>query len=471
MRPSAGTALVLGLGLSSLLPGCFEQLPPAPPPGVGGLEAEDFVLISLNGFDPEDNATDINDYAWSMEYFEPDESPGYVYVGTGNDMIGLIYQGISAVMGSADLGEISARPPEVRRYRGDVFPLAWETVLDYREVEPEGDYQTIGFRFLRQYASQVDGVNHLYAATFGRQATVWRSATGDAGTWEVFWQSDEPGSIRYLEQHEGLLYLAFANEAPTSPDRVGKIFVTDGDQVSPVITDGFGNPENVGMMCLASFNGWLYAGTKNEQAGYEIWKLEGPDGAAGPVQVVAGGGPSPINEAVITPCIYGGQLYMGSQLNPLSNLTGGFKGADIIRINPDDTWEIVVGPGSLTGIESGFGHWPNTYIWSMAVHEGWLYTATYDQVSPFFNVLENLDQVIKALLRRRRANFVERVWRAGSDLYKTQDGVTWYAVTLNGLGDVGNYGFRTMESVGGDLYLGTSNPFDGLEVWRGRSRE
>jgi hypothetical protein len=162
---------------------------------------------------------------------------------------------------------------------------------------------------------------------------------------------------------------------------------------------------------------------------------------------------------------------MGSQLNPLSNITGGFKGADIIRINPDDTWETIVGHGSIGGVESGFGHWPNTYIWSMTVHEGWLYTATYDQVSPFFNVLENLDKVIKALVQQRSANLVERLWRAGSDLYKTRDGETWYAITLNGFDDVGNYGFRTMESVGDYLYIGTSNPFDGLEIWRGQSGE
>jgi hypothetical protein len=105
----------------------------------------------------------------------------------------------------------------------------------------------------------------------------------------------------------------------------------------------------------------------------------------------------------------------------------------------------------------------------MTVHDGWLYAATYDQVSPFFNVLENMDRVIKALTRTRQANLIEHVWRAGSDLYKTQDGQTWYRVTLDGLGDVGNYGFRTLESVGEYLYIGTANPFDGLEIWRGRS--
>jgi hypothetical protein len=462
--------ILIGPGFLAFTPGCPAPLPPLPP-DLGGLSAEDFELISLNGFDPEDNRVDINDYAWSMEHFEPDgDAPAYVYVGTGNDMIGLIYQGISAVLGSAELGDIQSRPPEVRRYRGDIFRYAWETVLDYREVGQNGDTETIGFRFLRQYRS-VDGVNRLYAATFGRQATVWRTETGDPGSWEMFWQSDEPGSIRYMEVHDGLLYLAFANEAPTSDDRVGKVFVTDGDEVTPLITDGFGDPENIGVMFVASFNGWLYAGTKNEAQGYEIWKLAGPDDDAGPVPVVTGGGPSRVNEAAVTPCVFQDHLYIGSQLNPLANLTAGLKAADIIRISMDDTWETVVGPGSISGYGSGFDHWPNTYIWSMAVHDGWLYTATYDQVSPFFNVLENLDRVIKAMTQARVANFIERAWRAGSDMYKTQDGVTWYPITLTGFDDVGNYGFRTMESVGDELYVGTANPFDGLEIWCGRARE
>ena len=267
MRPSGNIASLVVLCCVSLITGCPAALPPLPS-DIGGLKAEDFELISLNGFDPVDNRVDINDYAWSMEYFEPDgDAPPYVYVGTGNDMIGLIDQGISAVLGSAELGDVAARPPEIRRYRGDICRYAWETVLDYRDFEQDPDFETIGFRFLRQYRSPGDCVNRRYAATFGQTATIWRSATGEPSSWEVFWQTDEPGSIRYMEPHNGLLYLAFANEAPTSNDRVGKIFVTDGLEVSAVMTDGFGDLDNVGLMFLASFNGWLYAGTKNEAQG------------------------------------------------------------------------------------------------------------------------------------------------------------------------------------------------------------
>lgn len=460
------------VGIVWVVSGCIPPPAPQTPEGVGGLKTEDFQPISLNGFEPDDNAVDINDYAWSMAYFQPDgDGSAHVYVGTGNDMIGLIYQGISAVLGLNELGEVSVRPPEIRRYRGDIYTYAWQRVLDYRDVETDPNFETIGFRYMTTYRAADDGVNYLYAATFGVTPTLWRTASGDPGSWEVVWTGDETGSIRYMEEHNGSLYLAFANEAPTGDDRVGKIYVTTGTDVTPVMTDGFGDENNVGVMCLKSFNGWLYAGTMNPTAGYQVWKLEGPGDDAAPRKIVDNGGPSPNNQSAITPCVFGNKLYIGNMINPAANIASGFKAADIIRIDPDDSWETVVGPGSISGFDSGFDHWPNTYIWSMTVHDGWLYAATYDQVSAFFNVLENMDRVVKAFSRAREANPIERTWRAGSDLYKTQDGVHWYPVTLTGLGDVGNYGIRVMESVGRDLYLGMTNPFDGLEVWRGRSSE
>jgi len=450
------------------LPGC---VPPEIQDDVGGLSAGDFECISLNGFDPEDNKVDINDYAWSMEYFQSDGADrGYVYVGTGNDMIGLIYQGISAVMGMAELGDVSARPPEIRRYRDDVFRLAWERVLDYRDVEDDPDFETIGFRYMKTYRALSDGVNYLYAATMGREAILWRTATGEPGSWQIIWESGQVGSVRMMTEHNGLLYVALANEVPLG-EQIGKIFATDGDQFWPVVEDGFGNPENLGVMCLASYNGWLYAGTLNKATGYEIWKLAGPEERDEPVQIVVNGGPSSANQAAISTCVFKNRLYIGSMLDPMANIIAGRKASDIIRIDTNDDWQTVVGPDSLSGYDSGFDHWPNTYIWSMAVHDGWFYAATYDQVSAFFNVLENMDRVIEALSRRSRtANIVEQWFNAGADLYKTQDGVHWYPVTLTGFGDVGNYGLRTMTSVGDYLYVGTANPFDGLEVWRGRSK-
>jgi hypothetical protein len=473
MRIVCVPIVYLTIALACLLPGCFETAPPEAPDAVGGLSAADFQRISLNGFDPADNEVDLNDYAWSMEYFQPDgERPAYLYVGTGNDIIGQAFGGILTALIQNETVEISVGEPEIRRYREDIFPYAWETVFDYRDLDADPNSRADGFRFLRQYRNRSDGVNYLYAAMVGDRAAVWRSATGNSGSWNLFWQPDEPGSIRYLEEHNGLMYLSFDGDVPTNADAVAKIFVTDGEQVTTVVTDGFGNPDNLGVVSLASFNGWLYAGTRNRNTGYEVWKLAGPDDQAAPVRVVDGGGPSPINEAASTPCVFDGKLYLGNQLNPLASLTHPGQAADLIRIYPDDSWETVVGPDSISGYNSGFNHWPNAYIWSMAVHDGWFYVATYDQITPLLNIPELLVRVVKTLSSQaREADPVEQVAQSGADLYKTQDGEVWYTVTLDGLGSVGNYGFRTMESVGEWLYLGTANPFDGLEVWRARSEE
>lgn len=459
--------VVTALALTALF-GCIQPPPPAAPNGVGGLKSEDATLISKNGFDIADHASDRNDYAWSMAYFHPGfDAPEYVYVGTGNDMIGLIYEVIAIASNPDTAAPVASRAPEIRRYRGDLAADQWETVLDFGDFDPATTPKTVGFRTLGQYQSPSDGVTHLYAGTYGERPQLWRSATGDLGTWELFWETEGPGSFRSLHEHDGLLYVAFTQELTVGAERIGKIFVTDGFDVTPVVTDGFDNPNNIGVMFLESFNGALYAGTLNDVEGYEVWKLEGVGESLITTRVIAAGGPSAANEAAITACVFGEHLYVGCQLSPVSNVTSGLKAADLVRVAADDSWETVVGPNSLSGLDSGFDHWPNSYIWSMVTEGGWLYAATYDQVSPFFNMLSQPVRLIKALTGAKRANLIERVGRAGADLYKTQDGVTWYPVTLDGFGDAGNYGFRTMISTGDAIFIGTANPFDGLEIWRG----
>lgn len=456
--------------LAAMLPavwGCPSAEPPAEQ--VGGLKSVDFKQISLNGFDPEDSAIDRNDYAWSMAWFQADGRPrGYVYVGTGNDITGLVFQGVAAILGTRELGKVSARPPEIRRYREDLGPLEWERVMDYRDVEQDPDFSTIGFRHMATYRARSDGVNYLYAATMGEIAKVWRSATGDPGSWQLAWTTGTVGSVRMMTEHNGILYLALANEVPGT-EQIGRIWATDGETFWPVIQDGFGNPDNLGVMSLTSWNNWLYAGTMNKAAGYEAWKLLGPNPQQPPMQIVSKGGPSRVNQSAITPCVFQDKLYLGSQHDPLANIFNGGKAADIIRIHEDDRWETVVGPNSISGYDSGFDHPPNTYIWSMAVHDGWLYAGTYDYVSALAHLVENFDKVLASFMsppNGRIGTPFEHMFRAGADFYKSPDGVRWYPISLDGLGDVGNYGIRTLLSVNGAFYLGTTNPFDGLEIWR-----
>lgn len=441
-----------------------------------GLIQADFVKISENGFDPEDHAEDHNDYAWSMEYFVPDAAPqGHLYVGTGNNMFNLVvFQFQVALEGMDIVEEAPVRPPEIRRYRPDLGRKVWERVFDYRDVKQDPDFRTIGFRNMKAYRALADGVNYLYAATMGEQPVLWRSATGEPGTWETVWSDADVGSVRWMEPHNGLLYFAMAVDVP-GMTKVGRVWATDGDAVWPVVEDGFGNPDNTDVDCLTSFNGWLYAGTTNVATGYEVWKFAGPSGE-GPVPVVTNGGPSPRNEVVGTPCIFGDHLYLGSMIfvSGINLLTmNGFKGADIIRIDKNDNWQTVVGPDSLSGYGSGFNHFTNAYIWWMAVHDGWLYASTLDQGSIMREVYLHLPEIAGYLLDLLRGAkdypIIDTLLHSGADLFKTSDGVNWYPVSLTGLGNPNNYGIRTMRSVDDTFFLGTANPFDGLEVWRAQT--
>jgi len=78
---------------------------------------------------------------------------------------------------------------------------------------------------------------------------------------------------------------------------------------------------------------------------------------------------------------YLGRLYVG---------TG--SQTEIIRINADDTWDLVVGPpreatlpnGSkewkypISGLDAGFGHSLNDHAWQMDDPYGFLYVGTYN---------------------------------------------------------------------------------------------
>jgi len=442
-----------------------------------GFTRFDFVRVSENGFDPVDNAQDFNDYPWAMEYFVPDGADeGYLYVGTVNNVI----NGVMYWIGVTDVPP-EPKPPEIRRYRPDLGvrgnERAWETVLDMRD-------QTVGaggLRYMKSYRAQYDSVNYLYAATVSYPPAVWRTATGDPGDWDVIWTASAGASIRWMEIHNGLLYVATTFDLGVI-DAPFQIWATDGDSFWSVVENGLGSPDNDSVYCLASYNGWLYAGTENPTTGYEVWKLEGPgeDGAT-PVQVVANGGPTPRNEIAGTMFVFRDKLYVGSMVpfgyNPWTGNV--FKGCDVIRIDENDNWETIVGSNSVSGYDSGFGQFSNGYLWMMEEHDGWLYAGTFDNAVVIAMLVEQNPEILVDMIKYlvtgespfdgllpKQPSWADLLFDAGADLYKTRDGDTWEPVFTDGLGDPNNYGVRTMKSVGDCLYLGMSNPFDGLEVWR-----
>lgn len=474
-------------------------------PQCGGLNRCDFEKVSVNGFDAADNAVDSNHYAYSMEYFKADDaSEGHVYVGTGNNIANLVLYYITVLAEGGDLLDAPIRPPEIRRYRPDLGPTEWETVFDYHDVETDPDFRTIGFRFMTTLQLPDDEKQgatstYLYAATQGEETVLWRSKTGNYGEWEEVFRIATPGnSIRWLTQHDGRVYAAVAYDSFGETPPPGEVWASDdGVNFVPVMQDGFGNADNRGIQAVISYNGWVYAGAKNDITGFEVWKFRPTNNEPAEtaeyefVKVVEHGGPSAHNENAGMPIVFQNKLYIGTQLyvggvNPTSG--NAFQGCDIIRINEDDSWDTIVGPNSLSGYESGFNHFTNAYLWWMEEHDGWLYAGTFDQggvlaaliyniedVVAFFQEAQKLDAetvlgVMRAVNRVVDQDDYERLTHAGGDIFKTRNGVDWYPVTMDGMGNRKNYGWRTMKSSpDGHLYIGSANPTDGLEIWRGKS--
>ena len=139
-----------------------------------------------------------------------------------------------------------------------------------------------------------------------------------------------------------------------------------GNWTQPIVA-GFGITRNIGINHLAPFNGQLYAGVRNDQAGAQVYRSS--DGNTWDPVATAGFG-DPQNTGVYRLAVFGGQLYAGT-----SSWTTG-HGGEIWRspTGYSGSWARVV--------NSGFDN-PNHYIMrSSEVHDGYLYFGTQNMTPP-----------------------------------------------------------------------------------------
>jgi hypothetical protein len=326
--------------------------------------------------------------------------------------------------------------------------------------------------------TEPDGTSALYA--FGVNST-------------VMWDRNQLPPPRILRSTDGITFTplpqtpgTFLGDLPFNPDHSsfrspvsheGKLFVLSG----PVFGQGtligsadpakgddawfVASPPDIFFYEMASYNGWLYLGTFDPfGTGYAVVKTrtDGPP----PYQfvtVVPGGGylPERPSRSVVSMHVYRGKLYVGTATQ-----------TEIIRINPDDTWDLVIGSpravpkpdGSveikspLSGLDAGFGHSLNDHAWQMEMFDGRLYIGTYNACTG-----AKEDPVNGPLL----AHIM------GAHLYYTDDGWYFNAVTTNGFatpndpqGGRYDYGIRTMATTPHGLFMGTTNDHHGLAVYR-----
>jgi hypothetical protein len=208
---------------------------------------------------------------------------------------------------------------------------------------------------------------------------------------------------------------------------------------------------------LKVFNGALYVGVGDQQAGYSVWKTD----ATGPLPysltpvVTGGAGRGATMASVVSMQVFDGRLYVGSA----SWYPSLYLSCEVIRIEPDDSWQVVVGNPRLTpdglrfpisGLPDGFGNPTNFHIWRMEHHQGVLYAGTFDSAA------------------RRRSFFGRNLPSAaddGFDLYASADGEHWTTVTNDGFGNPFGFGCRSLLSTPVGLFVGSTNDAEGAGVW------
>lgn len=325
-----------------------------------------------------------------------------------------------------------------------------------------------------------DGTSALYA--FGVSAG-------------VMWDNSRIPPPRILRSVDGLTWTpvpqtpgTFLGDLPFSADHTsfrspvsfgGKLFVLSGPifgqgsliaSADPARGDDawfLAAPVDLVFYEMAEFNGWLYVGTFNPiGGGYSVLKTRAQGQPPYRFQTVVPIGayhPDPVraSRSVVSMNIFQGRLYVGTATQ-----------TEVLRINPDDTWDLVVGPPRqapavnggvewkypISGLDSGFGHTLNDHAWQMADISGSLYIGTYNASVGSRNHPEHGPKLLHNM---------------GAHLYRSSDG--WYqtAITTDGFANLGDprggrydYGIRTMAVTPYGAFFGTANDFYGLAILR-----
>lgn len=220
-------------------------------------------------------------------------------------------------------------------------------------------------------------------------------------------------------------------------------------------------PEEVRVYEMAVYQDYLYLGTQatleEPRAGYAVMKTDATGTPPYTYTVVVDEGaylsPLPSN-VVVSMYVYKGRLYVGTD-----------KPAEMIRINPDDTWDLVVGTPRetpdgwkepLSGMGPGFDWLLNEHIWRMCEHQDRMYVGTNDMTG-FGKELRFMKPFLDAM---------------GYDLFVTPNGVDYTMLTrtgfaAEGFGDQLGIGIRVFAATPYGLFFGTSNPFYGLRIYLG----
>ncbi|HLV00820.1 MAG TPA: hypothetical protein VKZ59_06115, partial [Acidobacteriota bacterium] len=211
---------------------------------------------------------------------------------------------------------------------------------------------------------------------------------------------------------------------------------------------------------LKTFNGYLYATTGDSlnPIGYGVYKTDAQGSLPYSwIPIVTAGAFRP--DGLKSPnglslWEFQGKLYVGTN-----------RPIEMIRIDKDDHWEVVVGEPRVTpeglktplsGLGNGFANFFNGHFWRMASHDDHLFVGTW-------NWSVNLGRLFN------RPSAVALIPPGGFDFYNTPDGVHWSFLSRNGFNDPINYGVRSLKSTPFGIFMGAARLTGGAPLFQDSS--
>lgn len=440
-------------------------------------------LTPTNGFNFKDLiSARQNNYAWSIS-----ELGDYIYVGTARNMML-----VTSELFIKNLEFPLSLNPTTRSDNAEIWRLRKHKNCVWEKVFTVPDNSNIyGFRYMINYRAY-NGNPALYAAGSSKPNSnlkIYKSVNG------IDWKETkstvynmgnlEGNSSRAMVVFDNKLYIANFDESnqETSPllySNLDPEFYPWKLETYPYSTNNYNPNKNpMGSITnMAVFNGHLYLATTTDDK-IQIWRTDGDKTEFNKWTLVVDGFGSPANTTALSMGVFKNHLYVsGTKKVPLSWIIP--QGCDIIRLDKYDNFEMIVGPDSISGINSGFNNPFNVYGWQIQEYDNTLFISTFDSSIFMQSMLEFLLSYKSELpLPPNVINILIKIYKIivhilnefkypfGFNLYKSYDGVNFSPVILDGLGNRYNYGGRVLyvDSLN-DLYIGTANPYQGLEVWK-----
>ena len=256
----------------------------------------------------------------------------------------------------------------------------------------------------------------------------------------------------------------------------GKLFVTlapslTGDGVLEEYdpgTDTFHqvSDPNLRVFELEQFNNYLYAGLGSDDTGYGLAKsdMSGTAPYTFTPIIDKGAGRGRTIASVVSMHVFKDRLYVGASGWNTSILPS----SELIRVDPDDSWQLVVGKARntpagfkfpISGFPDGFGNIFNAHFWRMEDHGDGpadnLFLGTND-FSWLLKEIPWLDPLIKQ--------------QYGFDIYSSNNGVFWSLVTKDAFQHPFDFGARTFATTPpgsplGAAFIGSANHAEGTRIF------